>query len=300
NDPEKFGFFDPITGAAKVWYWGGENGNYEFYDGPGFHPRSGDGFKIITRDIISEWRQQQEAIAARKKSEQEQREKEARERAERESQQAREAAERERQAREAAAETLRKQEQIGNECDRLGANPTDRRRTAEGVSFDLLKHQADQAYDACTRAVATFPSELRYLYQLGRAAQFKDKRQAFEVFSRLVQANYPAAFDNLGGMYLWERKDAATAISLFKRGSALDDADSMVSLVDLIDKGMLPTPDPAQTKLALLHRAAELGHAGAQRGYEAEVQKANQDRINQVNQQQMMQLFGAFVRGVAR
>lgn len=300
NDPEKFGFFDPTTGAAKVWYWRGENGDYEFYDGPGFHPRSGDEFKVITRDIISEWRQQQEAIATRKKLEQEQREKEARERAEREAQQAREAAERERQAREAAAEAVREQQQSGNECDRLAANPTDRRRTAEGVSFDLLKHQADQAYGACARAVATFPSELRYQYQLGRAAQFKDKRQAFEIFTRLVQASYPAAFDNLGGMYLWERKDAATAISLFKRGSALDDADSMVSLVDLIDKGMLPTPDPAQTKLALLHRAGELGHAGAQRGYETELQKANQDRINQVNQQQMMQLFGAFVRGVAR
>jgi hypothetical protein len=74
----------------------------------------------------------------------------------------------------------------------------------------------------------------------------------------------------------------------------------MVSLVDLIDKGLVPTPNPVETKLALLHRAAELGHPGAQRGYEVEMQKANQERINQVNQQQMMQLFGAFVQGVAR
>ena len=130
--------------------------------------------------------------------------------------------------------------------------------------------------------------------------QFKDKKQAFDIFFRLVQANYPAAFDNLGGMYLWDRKDATTAITLFKRGSALGDADSMVSLVDLIDKGMVPTPNPEQTKLALLQRAAELGHAGAQRGYELQLQKINQDQINQVNHQQMMQLFGAFVQGVVR
>jgi TPR repeat protein len=97
------------------------------------------------------------------------------------------------------------------------------------VPFDVLKDQADQAYEACAKAVATFPAELRYQYQLGRAAQFKDKKQAFEIFSRLVQANYPAAFDNLGGMYLYDQKDAATAITLFKRGSALDDADSMAS-----------------------------------------------------------------------
>ena len=145
-----------------------------------------------------------------------------------------------------------------------------------------------------------FPAEFRYQYQLGRAAQFKDKRQAFDIFSRLAQANYAAAFDNLGGMYLYDRKDSATAISLFKRGSALGDADSMVSLVDLIDKGLVVTANSEQTKLALLNRAAELGHAGAQRGYELELQKANQERVNQANQQQMMRLFGAFVQGVAR
>jgi hypothetical protein len=114
DDPEKFGFFDSTTGAAKVWYWRSESADYEFYDGPGFHPRSGDQFKIVTRDTISEWRQQQEAVAARKKAEQEQRDKEARERAEREAQQVREAAEHERQAKDAAAEALRQQQQSGN------------------------------------------------------------------------------------------------------------------------------------------------------------------------------------------
>ena len=300
GDPEKFGFFDPTTGAAKVWYWRTENGDYEFFDGPGFHPRSGDQFQIVTREVIAEWRQQQDAIAARKKAEQEQREKDVRERAEREAQQARETAERERQAREAAAEEMRQRRQSGDDCDRLAANPTDPKRIGEGVPFDALKRQADQAYEACTKAVATFPAELRYQYQLGRAGQFKDKKQAFEIFTRLVQANYAAAFDNLGGIYLYDRKDAATAVTLFKRGSALDDADSMVSLVDLIDKGLVPTANPEQIKLALLHRAAELGHSGARRGYELELQKATQERINQVNQQQMMQLFGSFIQGVAR
>jgi TPR repeat protein len=255
---------------------------------------------IVTRDVISEWRQQKEAIEARIKAEQEQREREARERAEREAQQAREAAESDRLSRKAAAEALHQQEQSAYECDRLAANPTDSRRKGDGVPFDLLKQQADRAFDACTKAVATFPAELRFQYQLGRAAQFKDKKQAFEIFSRLVQANYAAAFDNLGGMYLYDRKDSATAITLFKRGSALDDADSMLSLVDLIDKGLVPTTNAEQMKITLLHRAAELGHAGAQRGYELEMQKANQERINQVNQQQMMQLFGTFIQGIPR
>ena len=288
-DPDKFGFFDPVTGAAKVWYWRSDTGDYEFYDGPGFHPRAGDQFKVITRDVIADWRQQLEATAAKKRAEQEQQEREARERAERD-----------RMEKQAAMEALQKQQQSGSECDRLAANPTDSRKTGEGVPFDLLKRQAEQAFEACTKAVQTFPSELRYQYQLGRAAQFKDKKQAFDIFARLVQANYASAFDNLGGMYLYDRKDAATAIQLFRRGSELGDADSMVSLVDLIDKGLVPTPNPEQTKLALLNRAAELGHSGAQKGYELELQKANQARVNQATQQQMMQMFGAFMQGVAR
>src|SRR5206468_4059354 len=112
------------------------------------------------------------------------------ERVEREAQQAREATERDRQAKEAAAEALRQQQQSANECDRLAANPTDARKIGEGVPFDLLKRQADQVFDACIRAAQIFPSELRYQYQLGRAAQFKDKKQAFDIFTRLVQANY--------------------------------------------------------------------------------------------------------------
>ena len=289
NDPEKVGFFEPTTGAAKIWYWQSQSGEYEFYDGPGFHPTSGDSFKIVTREVIADWHRLQEANSLKQRTEQEQREKEARE-----------TAEKERQAKEAAAKDDQQRSQSGNDCDRLAANPTDAKKVGEGVPFDALKYQADQAYDACTKAVAGAPTELRYQYQLGRAAQFKDKKQAFDIFFRLVQANYPAAFDNLGGMYLWDRKDVTTAVTLFKRGSALGDADSMVSLVDLIDRGLVPTADPEQTKLALLQRAAQLGHAGAQRGYELELQKLNQDRANQANQQQMMQIFGAFVQGIAR
>lgn len=289
DDPEQFGFFEPTTGAAKVWFWRSESGVYEFYDGPGFHPQSGDQLRTVTREVISAWRQQQQAVAEKKKAEQEQKEREARE-----------AAERDRQAQEAANEAELQRQQSGADCDRLAANPTDRKRTADGVSFEALKSQADPAFEACARAVATFPTELRYQYQLGRAAQFKDRKQAFEIFSRLVKQDYAAAFDNLGGIYQWDRKDLSTAIALFKRGAALDDADSMTSLVDLIDKGLVPLADPQRTKLSLLKRAAELGHASAQRAYDLELQKMNQERVNQANQQQMMQMFGAIVQGAMR
>ena len=92
NDPDKVGFFEPTTGAAKIWYWQSQSGQYEFYDGPGFHPTSGDAFKIVTREVIAEWRQQQEASAAKQRAEQAQRD-----------QDAQDLADKERQAREEAA-----------------------------------------------------------------------------------------------------------------------------------------------------------------------------------------------------
>ena len=56
-DPNVYSFFDPTTGAAQVWYWRGENKLYEFYDAPGFQPRTGDKLLLISKDVISEWKQ---------------------------------------------------------------------------------------------------------------------------------------------------------------------------------------------------------------------------------------------------
>ena len=54
-DPEQYAFFDPIGGAARVWYWHAGD-EWEFYDNRGFHPRSGDSLTLITRETIEEWR----------------------------------------------------------------------------------------------------------------------------------------------------------------------------------------------------------------------------------------------------
>jgi hypothetical protein len=142
---------------------------------------------------------------------------------------------------------MQKLQQAGVDCDRLATNPMDVRRKVEGVTFDVLRGQADQAIDACGKAVQQSPSELRYQYQLGRAYQFRDKKKAFEIFVALVKAEYPAAFDNMGGMYLGRDND--NALQLFLRGRDLDDADSMVSLADMIDKGTYAPDNPLAMKL---------------------------------------------------
>jgi hypothetical protein len=51
-DPTNFVFFDQISGEPRAWYWRGPEGQYEFYDGPGFHPRTGDPLAVLTKDLV--------------------------------------------------------------------------------------------------------------------------------------------------------------------------------------------------------------------------------------------------------
>ena len=37
-DPEKYNPFDPLSGKPRVWYSRNEEGEYQFYDNPGFRP----------------------------------------------------------------------------------------------------------------------------------------------------------------------------------------------------------------------------------------------------------------------
>ena len=50
-DPDTHPFFDPKTGRPNIWHSPGENGALEFFDGPGFHPRTGKALTEITRDF---------------------------------------------------------------------------------------------------------------------------------------------------------------------------------------------------------------------------------------------------------
>jgi len=45
-------FFDTITGEPKVWFYIDKEGNYEFYDQPGFHPVYWEELKPVTKNVI--------------------------------------------------------------------------------------------------------------------------------------------------------------------------------------------------------------------------------------------------------
>lgn len=292
-DSEKYPFFDPVTGDPRVWYWRSEAGAYEFYDSRGFQPRTGDALQPISKDVIAKWKQEIEAAEQRKKEEQLRREREQGERAERQ--------ERERIA---ALEAQERVKQAASRCDQLAGNPNDPRRAGPGVPYDVLKMQARDALEACTAAIAANPNELRFKYQLGRALEFVDRKRAFEIQSGLVKLRYPAAYDNLGWMLFYDRKDISQAISHFRMGVELGDPDSMVSLADMIDRGAFNPPNSIYVKLSLFKRAAELGDQAAVRAYNAEMEKQQEVQTRQINEQEMqrrmLDAFGAIIRSVPR
>jgi signal transduction histidine kinase len=294
SNPETTVFFDPITGEPKVWYWHSDKGEWEFYDNKGFHPRNGDPLQVVNRDVLSQWQRELAEVQQRKRDTDAKAKAEADER----DRLAREKAQAEIDARNAADKAQQQQLQTGNDCDRLAGNPTDARKVGDGVTFDTLRLQSDEAIDACTRAAQQFPSELRYQYQLGRAMQLRDRKKAFDIQTALVRQRYPAAFDNLGWMYLYDKKDPASAVQYFKSGAQLGDGDSMVSLAEMIDRQYFNPPNSYDMKLALWRKAAEMGHVGAQKALEVEAAKTEQLQEQQLSQQRAQQMMFQMIGGI--
>ena len=256
-DPEKHDFFDPKTGRPNIWYSPGEKGALEFFDGPGFHPRTGKALTEITQDFAEE---RARAIQERAADEERERQKRLAD------------AERERQKRLAEQEEQRRQ-QFVRMCDELAANPNDqnRRRTSRGVSYDELKTHITEAIQACEVA-AQQTNDLTSQYQLARAVELVDPPRGQSMQDRLVQKFYPAAFDNAGSLLLHDRgcrqHCVNEAVKLFKRGAALGDPDSMMSLADQINNGQA-----SGNVITLYQGAAKLGQPRAIRALEALAQE---------------------------
>ena len=271
-DLETHPLFDPKTGRPNIWHSPGENGALEFFDGPGFHPRTGKTLTEITRDFADkrlhdiQTRREDEARAKRERDEDE-----ARAREKRTEDEALERRERLRQE---------QANQFVVSCDELAANPGDRNRrtTKGGVSYDQLKTQVAEAIKACTLAVENFPNDLASHYQLARAVELIDPAKGQAMQDKLVKRGYPAAFDNAGSLLLREkncrRHCVDEAVKLFKKGAALGDPDSMMSLAEQIGNGQAKGD-----MISLYQSAAKLGHPGAKRALEALAEERTPPRV---------------------
>src|SRR5262245_51873350 len=274
--------FDPASGNPRLWYWRSANGEYEFFDCEGFHPRNGEALKPFNQETLSKYekdlREKEAQLKRLKKEQEEQKQKEEKDEADRKRQEEQEA---------------KRRSEAARRCDELAANPNDSQRMGDGVAFDALKPQAREAAANCELAMAQNPTELRFRYQLGRALEWIDRKKALQTHQELVARGYPAAFDNLGWLYFTERSDPAQAVIWFRRGVRAGDSDSMVSLAEMIDRGYTVPTNPSEEKLQLYRRAAELGNAAARRAY--------QERILQLEQQRrMMQIMGTVIQNIPR
>jgi TPR repeat protein len=297
-------FFDSATGNAQLWYWRSANGEYEFFDCEGFHPRNGEALKPFNRDIL---RSYENDIREKEKQLRAEQERLRKEQEEREQKEAKKKAERDRNEQEEAkrrADELRRVSEAARRCDELAANPNDSHRIGQGVVFDALKTQAREAMASCELAVAQNPTELRFRYQLGRALEWIDRKKALQIHQELVGRGYPAAFDNLGWLYFTEKRDPAQAVVWFRRGVRAGDSDSMVSLAEMIERRYTIPANPSEEKLQLYGRAANLGNAVAMRAYQAERVKeraTQQERMFQVEQERrMMQIIGTVIQNIPR
>ena len=50
-DPALHPWFDVKTGRPNIWHTPGENGTLDFFNGPGFHPKTGKALTEITQDF---------------------------------------------------------------------------------------------------------------------------------------------------------------------------------------------------------------------------------------------------------
>src|SRR5262249_46755497 len=58
-DPERANFFDPLTGKPRVWYGRTPGGDYEFYDGDGYDPSTGEKLTPVSAAAIEGWKKYQ-------------------------------------------------------------------------------------------------------------------------------------------------------------------------------------------------------------------------------------------------
>jgi hypothetical protein len=146
-------FFDPLSGNPKLWYWRRDKGEYEFFDGPGFHPQNGQALQSFTREMLNQYQQEIYERTRQLKADQERIERE--QKAKREADEKKQAeqqrrAEAEQQNREEEAKRL---SEAARQCDELAANPADPHRVGNGVPYKALKFQAAAAVNACEIAV---------------------------------------------------------------------------------------------------------------------------------------------------
>lgn len=163
-------------------------------------------------------------------------------------------------------------------CDQLAANPTNRDKGTNPAGVPWTQLDSAAAIAACEKARDVSQTNSRVWYQLARAYhRAGNEDRARDILSKLVEQQYPAAFDNAGAL----EKDFERSVWLFRRGGQLGDPDCMDSLASLLLRSQTSESYSGET-YALLTKAAELGSTAARKRLDQlNTQAAQNARVEQ-------------------
>jgi TPR repeat protein len=193
-------------------------------------------------------------------------------------------------------------EDLVTNCDKYAASNTDPNAKAPGIPFDEIN--SAQAVQACEAAVRQSPSNLRLLFQLGRAYQkARNVNSALKYYRSAAEKNYAAAQESLGDMYSegfslspepgvqFAVLDAAQAVSWYRKAAeqGLAIAQNNLGIAYRDGRGIAKDRQEATT---WFRKAADQGLAEAAKNLAVLEQQPAQASQAQV---QMRKLGGIFV-----
>jgi TPR repeat protein len=118
-----------------------------------------------------------------------------------------------------------------NECDRLAGDRFDPNKVVEGTTGYCMARFASRAIPACTRAVAEFPSTVRFRAQLARAlahaGRFDEARREAALAAAKGSTSAMVLLGAMSERGLGVPKDEAGALGWYRRAAELDDERAM-------------------------------------------------------------------------
>ena len=124
------------------------------------------------------------------------------------------------------------------ECDNLAAHPSN---SALSSGVDFARIDPARAIPACEQAVANYPDELRFKYQLARSLHKAERYgEALALYSETGEQGFALAQRSIGFMYANANgvaQDLAKAVTWLRRAADRCDADAQFALGTLYANG---------------------------------------------------------------
>ena len=152
-----------------------------------------------------------------------------------------------------------------DQCDRLAAHPFDKKAVVPGIDWENFTDPLP-AVRACEQAVAAYPGELRFVFQLARA-KLKSGRavEAAGLYRRAAEQGYAQAQVSFGNRYLkgdGAPKDLKKAYFWYRKAAEQGNASAQFGVGTMYERGNGVAKD-VEKAIWYLRKAAAQGHQRA-------------------------------------